>query len=68
MAYEHRAVAASAFGAGFGGSVWVLVQRAGAEAFLKQWCEAYQHEFAEAAQKGSFFITEAGPGAFALKG
>jgi galactokinase len=66
LAYENGAVAASAFGAGFGGSVWALIQRTDAEQFMSQWAEAYQNEFAETAQKSSFFITEAGPGAFAL--
>ena len=66
LAYENGAVAASAFGAGFGGSVWALVERAGVGQFLEGWRAAYQLEYAEAVQKGSFFMTEAGPGAFAL--
>ena len=36
-AREHGALAASSFGAGFGGSVWALVERAAAEDFATRW-------------------------------
>lgn len=36
-AREHGAFAACSFGAGFGGSVWALVDRAGAEDFASSW-------------------------------
>ncbi len=40
-AMEEGAIAASAFGAGFGGSVWAMVPAAEAEAFLARWRTAY---------------------------
>jgi galactokinase len=41
MAYEHGAFAASAFGAGFGGSVWALAPTDDAAAFASRWRQAY---------------------------
>ena len=43
LARELGAHAASAFGAGFGGSVWALVAADGAEDFAHRWLEAYRH-------------------------
>ena len=40
LAREHGAVAASAFGAGFGGSVWALARAAGAGQFRHAWRDA----------------------------
>ena len=60
------AAAASAFGAGFGGSVWALVQRTEAPRFLKCWQETYESRFPEPAERSSFFVTAAGPAAMAL--
>jgi galactokinase len=57
------APAASAFGAGFGGSVWALVERARADAFLADWRDRYAREFPEAATRAEFFLTGAGRGA-----
>ena len=57
------AVAASAFGAGFGGSVWAIVPAEGALAFEAAWAARYAAEFPEAAQRATFFITPPGPGA-----
>jgi galactokinase len=56
------AVAASAFGAGFGGSVWALVQTHRAENFLAAWREGYARTFSEAAKRAEFFLTRPGPG------
>ncbi len=39
------ASAASAFGAGFGGSVWALVSRGDAESFAEQWCRGYKAKY-----------------------
>lgn len=39
------ALAASAFGAGFGGSVWALVETEKADAFGASWLEAYRRRF-----------------------
>jgi galactokinase len=55
------AAAASAFGAGFGGSVWALVERERAERFLAAWSDAYRREFPGPAALSEFFLTDAGP-------
>lgn len=60
------AVAASAFGAGFGGSVWALVAADGAEEFRGCWADAYHAEFPERERQSEFLITGAGPPATAL--
>jgi galactokinase len=57
------AVAASAFGAGFGGSVWAMVREDSADACVTEWRDAYAAEFPVAAQKAIFFITRAANGA-----
>jgi galactokinase len=59
------AVAASAFGGGYGGSVWALVPSAEAGAFRSAWESAYRRRFSEA-RGGEFFITGAGPGRIRL--
>jgi galactokinase len=43
-ARRRGAAAASAFGAGFGGSVWALVPRDGAPEFLRGWRHAYERQ------------------------
>ncbi|HUT89304.1 MAG TPA: galactokinase family protein [Thermoguttaceae bacterium] len=58
------AAAASAFGAGFGGSVWALIEKSQTEPFLAAWAEAYRAKFPEDAEAASFFATTAGPAAF----
>jgi galactokinase len=60
-AREHGALAASAFGAGFGGSVWALVKRSQTEAFLAAWREDYAAKSPNQAQRAEFFATAAGP-------
>ena len=55
------AIAASAFGAGFGGSVWALVKRDGAETFVSKWSEEYSSTFPDSATNAEFFLTRAGP-------
>ena len=60
------AVAASAFGAGFGGSVWALVRRDDAQRFTECWHESYAVRFPEPAKRASFFTTAAGPAAMRL--
>ncbi|MBI2502652.1 MAG: galactokinase [Candidatus Latescibacteria bacterium] len=66
LAREGGAVAASAFGAGFGGSVWALVREEGAGAFLDQWARGYAGAFP--APSGAFFLSQAGPATFELAG
>lgn len=58
------ALAASAFGAGFGGSVWALVPIAEAESLLHQWSDAYQTRFPAAYERAAFFLSRPGPGAW----
>jgi len=60
------AVAASAFGAGFGGAVWALVRRDEAERFLECWHESYASRFPAPAERAAFFVTMAGPAAMRL--
>lgn len=60
------AAAASAFGAGFGGSVWAMVETDQIEGFLDDWNRRYQSEFPEEAGRASFFQTEAGPAAMRI--
>ena len=65
LAREHGAIAASAFGAGFGGSVWALVPAdrltAGDDEFAAGWEAAYAREFPVTASRAMFFATAAGP-------
>jgi galactokinase len=67
MARELGALAASSFGAGFGGSVWAMVSRASAEEFCERWKEKYCARFRGAdAERSEFFITAPGPGLLRL--
>ena len=66
IARELGAAAASAFGAGFGGSVWSLVQSEAAPSFIERWAKAYSQRFPESARRAVFFTTQAGPAAFPL--
>lgn len=59
-ARELGAAAASAFGAGFGGSVWALVRESDAAAFLDHWRDAYTASFPDH-DESEFFLTHAGP-------
>jgi galactokinase len=66
IAREHGAAAASAFGAGFGGSVWALVKKADAESFREGWRAEYRKNFPNAAPRSEFFLSGAGPGLMRL--
>jgi galactokinase len=57
------AAAASAFGAGFGGSVWAMVEAGGSERFLREWGEDYRRAFPSLAEAARFFTTRPGPAA-----
>lgn len=57
-ALAQGAVASSAFGAGFGGSVWALVREDRAEAFLASWQVDYGAAFSEH-RNAAFFVTPA---------
>jgi galactokinase len=54
------AVAASAFGAGFGGSVWAMVRQEEEADFLARWSAGYAARFPERAASSNFFCTGAG--------
>lgn len=60
------ALAASAFGAGFGGSVWALFRCQSANEQLAAWRQAYQRAFPDLADHASFFLTRPGAAAFEL--
>ena len=66
-ARELGALAASSFGAGFGGSVWALVRTADALRFAEQWEARYRGEFPAAAQRAQFFTSRPGPAATRLE-
>jgi len=57
------AAAASAFGAGFGGSVWAMVNQDDADRFTGKWADDYRKAFPEEADSAAFITTRAGPGA-----
>ena len=59
------AAAASAFGAGFGGSVWALVPAEEAADFKIRWSAAYQNRF-PARRRCRFLITRPSPAALRL--
>jgi galactokinase len=60
------AVAASAFGAGFGGSVWALVPARQAADFEHRWATSYRQQF-PASRHECFFTTRPGPPAMRLE-
>lgn len=62
-ARELGAIAASSFGAGFGGSVWSLVPATEAADFAKRWCVRYGEEHPSTAARAEFIVSRAGPGA-----
>jgi galactokinase len=65
-ARELGALAASAFGAGFGGSVWALISTSAAPDFLTRWSRQYRADFPARASASSFFLTHPGPPATKL--
>jgi galactokinase len=68
LARDLGAVAASAFGAGFGGSVWALVPEGRANTFREEWVRCYAHEFPDRIRNADFFVSRAGPPAVFLDG
>jgi galactokinase len=66
LARGHGADAASAFGAGFGGSVWAMIDRASAAGFAERWRDSYRRAFPEAERDAEFIVTGPGPGAMSL--
>jgi galactokinase len=55
------AVAASAFGAGFGGAVWAMVRETEAAAFVEAWKASYDAAFPDRAPKAQWLVTRPGP-------
>ena len=60
------AAAASAFGGGFGGSVWAIVRSEEADGFRKRWGEAYAEAFPNPTGRSRFFATQPGPAVLRL--
>jgi galactokinase len=60
-ARELGAAAASAFGGGFGGSVWAIARADDAEAFRRRWAESYARAFPQVTEQSRFFVTRPGP-------
>ena len=65
-AREIGAIAASAFGAGFGGSVWALVEQQRVGEFLEAWGNRYRATFPVSSQSAAFVASRPGPSAIAL--
>jgi galactokinase len=61
LARNLGAVAASAFGAGFGGSVWAMVKTDRAKDFASEWAGRYRSRFKIPEDRSAFFSTGAGP-------
>jgi galactokinase len=61
------AIAASAFGAGFGGSAWALVAAGEADGFRAAWEEDYRRRLPAVAAASEFFVTRPGPGLVKLE-
>ena len=66
LAYEQGAFAASAFGAGFGGSVWALVPAGDAAEFGPEWMRRYREAF-PFRDTADWFSAAPGPGASAIE-
>ena len=62
LARELGAHAASAFGAGFGGSVWALVGAEDAADFAGRWLASYASHYPEAAARAMSFVTRPAAG------
>jgi galactokinase len=62
------AIAASAFGGGFGGSVWALVPASESTGFKSRWAAAYLRAFPDCVDRAVFFETRPGPALLRLDG
>ncbi|MCL2647904.1 MAG: hypothetical protein FWD61_12970 [Phycisphaerales bacterium] len=63
IAREEGAHAASAFGAGFGGAVWALIDESKSEPFLVTWANRYHQQFPSHSHHSNFLLTRPGPAA-----
>ena len=61
------AIGASAFGAGFGGSVWALVDINDTPRFVDRWRSDYLSRYPAFRESAEFLITRPGPGAFEIE-
>lgn len=66
QARDLGAVAASAFGAGFGGSVWAMVPAAEADRFSSRWRDRYVKAFPHVSHRVQLFQTRPSAPAFEL--
>jgi len=66
QALEAGAVAASSFGAGFGGAAWAIARKEGAETVLERWRAAYETACPEHRVRSVFFTDEPAEGAEVL--
>jgi len=57
------AIASSAFGGGFGGSVWSLIESDHSPAFMEKWKKSYEKKFPLRAKTAKFFLAQAENGA-----
>ena len=60
------AVAASSFGAGFGGSVWAMCKDSCIDDFRLNWSDVYCKQFPQHAENARFFATSPGKAAFEI--
>ena len=60
LARRLGAIAATSFGAGFGGSVWAMVARGRGDEFADTWRTEYAKEFPAEAELADFFTTTPG--------
>lgn len=67
-ARELGAVAASAFGAGFGGSVWAMVRQDLSTVFLQNWRDGYRTAFPDHTPTARFHSTRLGAAAKMVSG
>ena len=56
-ARERGAIAASAFGAGFGGAVWAMVRDESSNAFMREWRADYETAFPDRAAAARWIVT-----------
>lgn len=66
-ARQFGALAASSFGAGFGGSVWALIEICRTEEFREKWARQYHLRFPARADNSRFFAARPGPALVELR-
>ena len=67
IARQRGAVAASSFGAGFGGSVWAMVSTPNLNSFVCDWQAGYLTMFPDHAKRAQFFKAFPGPPAIQIQ-